>query len=209
MPVKYRVRAQVVDITIDKPQKNDSFLVDTNVWYWLTYTKASFSANPPKPYQVTAYSGYISNVIANGSMIYRIGASLPELAHSIEATEYEIYSRLCGISPPPQKKEFRHNNAGDRQVVISEIKAAWSQIRKIAPLIDMNVNEIGIDSAIKLIENYPIDGYDSFFADTIIKFKKFLITDDADFITIPNIYVFTANPLAIRLAKDSHNLITR
>jgi hypothetical protein len=43
MPVNYTVQADVVDITTDSPQKGDIFLVDTNIWYWLTYPQASSS----------------------------------------------------------------------------------------------------------------------------------------------------------------------
>lgn len=43
MAVNYIVQADVIDITVDSPQKGDIFLVDTNVWYWLTYPPASLS----------------------------------------------------------------------------------------------------------------------------------------------------------------------
>ena len=35
------IRADVVDISKDTPRNNENFLVDTNVWYWMTYSKAS------------------------------------------------------------------------------------------------------------------------------------------------------------------------
>jgi hypothetical protein len=44
MPVKYSIQANVIDITTDVPKASDKFLVDTNVWYWLTYPAASSSA---------------------------------------------------------------------------------------------------------------------------------------------------------------------
>lgn len=36
MSVNYTIRADVVDIRQDHPKPDDVFLVDTNVWYWLT-----------------------------------------------------------------------------------------------------------------------------------------------------------------------------
>lgn len=36
MAINYNVQADVIDIQRDQPQKTDTFLVDSNVWYWLT-----------------------------------------------------------------------------------------------------------------------------------------------------------------------------
>ena len=36
------IRADVVDISKDTPRNNENFLVDTNVWYWMTYSKEVF-----------------------------------------------------------------------------------------------------------------------------------------------------------------------
>lgn len=41
MPVNYIVQAEVVDIRSDAPKNEDIFLVDTNAWYWYTYTVES------------------------------------------------------------------------------------------------------------------------------------------------------------------------
>ncbi len=37
MPIRYDIKAKIVDITRDAPRPDDAFLIDTNVWYWLTY----------------------------------------------------------------------------------------------------------------------------------------------------------------------------
>ena len=52
MAINYTVQAEVVDISADTPKTEDAFLVDTNVWYWLTYSRASQSARPPAYYQI-------------------------------------------------------------------------------------------------------------------------------------------------------------
>jgi hypothetical protein len=46
MPINYNVQAEVIDLRFDTPQDDDMFLVDTKVWYWLTYTQASTYAVP-------------------------------------------------------------------------------------------------------------------------------------------------------------------
>lgn len=59
MGVNYTVQAEVVDIRSECPSKDDIFLVDTNVWYWYTYTNASISA---LNYQITEYPSYVASI---------------------------------------------------------------------------------------------------------------------------------------------------
>ncbi len=61
MTVNYTVKADVIDIMTDSPQKGDIFLVDTNIWYWLTYPQASSSLTA---YQST-YSNYITDTFTS------------------------------------------------------------------------------------------------------------------------------------------------
>ena len=89
MPVNYTVQAEVVDIRSDAPKNDDIFLVDTNAWYWYTYTNASISS---RSYQITEYPSYIAKAISATSLLLYCGLSLAELAHNIEQTEREIFS---------------------------------------------------------------------------------------------------------------------
>jgi len=93
MAVNYLIHADVIDIRQDVPKPDDIFFVDTNVWYWLAYTRASQST---QPYQIHAYPSYIGNAISVRSQLHRCGLSLAELAHLIEKTEWEIYIRSNG-----------------------------------------------------------------------------------------------------------------
>ena len=43
MTINLTVKATVVDIRADTPSYNDTFLVDTNVWYWMLYARASLA----------------------------------------------------------------------------------------------------------------------------------------------------------------------
>jgi len=40
MAVGYQVRAEVIDIRNDRPRASDAFLVDTHIWFWMTYSGA-------------------------------------------------------------------------------------------------------------------------------------------------------------------------
>ena len=201
MAVNYTVQAEVVDIRSDKPKKDDIFLVDTNVWYWLTYTQASQSA---LPYQITDYPTYISKALSKKSLLLYCGLSLSELAHNIEQTEREIFN--SNLRP----KEYRHNYPTERANVVAEIQAAWSQVTSIAVSTDITINEATTNTALTRFSTQPLDGYDLLILEAMEKAGIIqVITDDGDYITVPGIRVFTANQNAIAAASNQNKLLIR
>ena len=80
MAVNYDIQADVVDINADTPQASDVFLVDTNVWFWMTYSKSITVSNP---YQTNVYPDYINKALNAGSLLYRCNLSFAELTHLI------------------------------------------------------------------------------------------------------------------------------
>lgn len=58
MPISYAIQANIVQLATDSPRPSDTFLVDTNVWFWTTYTRAGLSSQPPRPYQLASYPAY-------------------------------------------------------------------------------------------------------------------------------------------------------
>jgi hypothetical protein len=60
MPINYQIAADVVDIQTDTPIKDGKFFIDTNVWFWMTYTQASNSA---RHYQITNYPLYVNSIL--------------------------------------------------------------------------------------------------------------------------------------------------
>lgn len=201
MAVNYTVRADVFDIQVDSPQQGDIFLVDTNVWYWLTYPPASLSA----PYQLS-YSSYITATITANATLCCSGLSLAELAHLIEREEQKLssYSSV-------KTKEYRHNYPSARAKVVSEVQAAWNQVKNIyALLITVTLDEATADAALTRFSTQCLDGYDLFILESMSQESLTkIITDDGDYVTVPGIQVFTANPGAIAAARNQGKLITR
>lgn len=201
MAVNYIVQAEVVDIRSDQPKKDDIFLVDTNVWYWLTYTKASTSANN---YQITYYPSYIAKAFSAQSLLLYCGLSLSELAHNIEQTEKQILS--SALKP----KEYRHNYPAERANVVAEIQAAWSQVTSIAVSTDITVDEATTNSALTRFSTQPLDGYDLLILEAMDKAGIVqVITDDGDYVTVPGIRVFTANQNVLTAAANQSKLLIR
>ncbi|MDF0551565.1 hypothetical protein [Kamptonema sp. UHCC 0994] len=201
MAVQYAVKAEVVNIQFDTPQKDDIFLVDTNVWYWLSYTKASTSA---LPYQINDYPAYLRKVISAQGLLLYCGLSLAELAHNIEQVERKIFSTTLNT------KEYRHNYSTERANVVAEVVAAWSQVTSIAVSTDVTVDETTTNASLTRFQTQLLDGYDLLILEAMDKAGIVqVITDDGDYVTVPGIKVFTANRNVITTARNQGKLITR
>lgn len=203
MAVSYTVYAEVVDITTDLPRCDDVFLVDTNVWYWMTYPNATSSI----PSQLADYPRYLNEALAAQAKIHHSGLSLAELAHLIEKTEREIYEAAAGAIKP---KEFRHNLSDKRCRVCAEIQAAWCQVTSLADPLTVTIDTRVTTDTLNRLHNEFVDGYDLFIlesmrANGIVQ----VITDDGDFVTVAGIQVFTANRNAIAAAESQGKLVDR
>lgn len=211
MVLTYCVRADVVDIRNDSPKPSDAFLVDTNVWYWMTYTRASQGRRPPTSSQAGEYPSYLNKALSVKASLRICLLTLPELANLIERTELDVHSRTFGLDKS-KLKEFRHNYSKERKQVVTEIRTAWAQIKSLATPIDMMVNEPFADAALGMCGTYPVNGYDLFILEALKRSglgTLQIITDDGDFVTVPGIVVFTSNRTAIQDAQAQGKLIGR
>jgi len=207
MPINYDIKSEVIDIKTDTPNSKDFFLVDTNVWYWLTYTRASQATQRPSPYQLTTYTTYIKKALSSKSKLFTCGLSLPELAHLIEKTEYEIHIRSHqGIN----KKEYRYNYPSCRNGVVQEISAAWAQVAAMSEPLKVLINEPVTNCALKRLKTEFTDGYDVFILEAIKQCKILqVITDDGDYSSVSGIKLFTAKPEILRVAQQQGKLVGR
>lgn len=206
MPVNYLIAADVVDITVDKPKKSDTFLVDSNVWFWYAYTKASMGS---PAYQISAYPGYLKQCMAVQSTLIKTGLSLSELAHIIERTELDIYSANTGFNKA-NRKEYRHNFPVERKNVVAEIESVWNQIDPIAIQMEVRVEESLTRTALSRLKRECLDGYDCLTVEALSKTAfSSVLTDDGDFATVKGLTVFTANRNVIQQAKSQGSLVVR
>ncbi|HEI6905125.1 TPA: PIN domain-containing protein [Yersinia enterocolitica] len=198
------ILANIYDISVDTPQKEEFFLVDTNVWYWMTYTKG---ITPSRPY-LSIYPKYLSNVIANDAVLLHSGLSLAELTHIIERTEREIHEKA--INKKIKTKEFRHDYPNERNTALSEIETSWLQVENLAVNIDINICTAVTNRCIQSLKTNTLDGYDLMILDSMSQNNiKNIITDDSDYVTVKDINVFTANTNVIKCAAAQGKLITR
>jgi hypothetical protein len=200
------IQADIIDIKTDTPQQSDIFFVDTNIWFWQTYTNAAFTA---KRYQITDYPNYINKTRQNGATLTYSGLTLAELAHIIEKTEYGIYVQSNGYL---HFKKYRHDYPTERANVVAEVQFTWRRIKKIAIPIDLTVDDATTDAAINRFTTQAVDGYDLLMLEAISKAGAGtvkIITDDMDYSVVPGIQVFTSNKYVIQDAAIQKKLVVR
>jgi len=207
-----KVQAEVIDITKDTPYSSDTFLVDTNVWLYLTYSNANFSTD--SNYQVILsrtianYTNYLGKIKKNEAVLAYSGLTLAELSHVIEKTECDIYNSQTGNSI--KLKDYRNDFPTERVNVVAEVQSVWEQVKSIGIAVNLNIDETVIVNLSTLFEQYPLDGYDLFLLETMKKegIDK-IITNDKDFCTVSGIKVFTSNQVVIAAAQTQNKLRTR
>lgn len=203
------VRAEVIDLRSDLPKPADVFVVDTNVWYWLTYPPATQSA---QPYQSQRYPNYLKRAKGIGAHLRYCGTVYAELAHLIETAEYRSFCARHGYQPNAQikSKDFRHNYLKERSDVQDEVGIAWGQVTSMADVAAIHLDAATIATTATLFEQVNLDGYDLIAVEAMRENGiKHIITDDKDFLTVPGIVVLTANNNAIQAAEAAGQLITR
>lgn len=203
--INYTISSEVIDITVDQPTSDDIFLVDTNVWYWLTYSRASMAPFPPNNHQTTHYPNYVAKALTAGAKLLWSGLSLSELAHVIEKTEREIFSQSISA------KVFRHNHNVERVNVVNEIQSVWGQVKSMAhPLENFTVDNYTTDNALSRIGNSKLDGYDAFIVNSLLDQGMVkVITDDGDYSSVPGLQVYTANYNVIQSSRSQGKAIVR
>jgi len=196
------ILANVYDIGKYSPTEQDCFLVDTNVWYWMTYTKGI----PPNRQYLNTYNNFINDSLANNAKLFHSGLSLAELSHIIEVTERKIHEAT--IKTNIATKDFRHNYAKERAAAMKEVETSWLQVKAIAPQVDLNICPKTTDSCLSKMTANTLDGYDLMIHESMITHGIVnIITDDSDYTSVPGINVFTFNKNVITVAAAQNKLM--
>ncbi len=208
MSVQYAIRADVVDIGQAVPRDSDCFLVDSNVWLWMTYSKAGHGGPGWRTALMAQYAAFVQGAVEGNARVCCCGLSLAEISHIIEKTEREIQEASTGNCIKP--KEYRHNHAGERTRVVAEIQAAWAQVTSLAAQLSVTIDSPITSAALNRLQTEKVDGYDLFILESMRNHGVVqVITDDGDFATVPGIQIFTVNRNVIQAARAQGRLITR
>jgi predicted nucleic acid-binding protein len=198
------VRAQIVDIRADTPKDSDVFLVDTNAWYWLFYSRASVSLSPAQ----ANYPGYLKAALSAKSMLHCYGLTFAELAHNIEKAEREIYADRANKTI--STKDYRYDYQNERRKVVTLISETWADVLSASTMLDLDMDNEFMRSAMTLFPSVGLDGYDLFMAEAALKAGVTqIVTDDGDYATVHGLTIFTANQRVIHAAQVAGKLVTR
>ena len=189
--------ARVFDIRHDTPRSNDKFLVDTNVWFWLTYPiiHTTFS-NRPSYYQIEHYPIYIEKIIDTDAQLFRCEFSFYELANIIEKSEWQIHEYSSkGLK---SKSEYR------------KAKKHFREIESVSTPIELSLSEFSTNQVLETMKNVTLNSFDFLFVQAAKRENNVsLLTNDPDFIKIPGITIFTANQKLIEQARVEGKLFSR
>jgi len=198
------VRAEIVDIRTDTPKVSDVFLVDTNAWYWLFYSRASVSCSTAQ----ANYPGYLKTALSAKSRLHCYGLTFAELAHNIEKAEREIYANLA--NKPISTKQYRYDCQSHRRKVVTLISDTWADVLTASTMLELDMHNEFMRSALTLFPSVGLDGYDLFMAEAALKAGVTqIVTDDGDYATVPGLTIFTANLRVIKAAEVAGKLLTR
>jgi hypothetical protein len=201
--INYVVKADVVDIQSDRPRPFDGLLIDSNIWFWMTYNGAGLGND----WRARAYPNYLRAARRVKVKIFRCGLSVAEIAHLFERIGYEIFSQT---HPGEDRKEFRCNYPAERASIVTDVQNAWRIVKSLAAPLDVNIDETITDAAVSRLHTQFLDGYDLFMVEAMSRAGiTQLLTDDGDYCTVPDIQVFTANRKVIEAARAVGKLLLR
>jgi predicted nucleic acid-binding protein len=203
--VLHPVRARVVDITRDCPRGGDRLYVDTNVWIKIAYSRTSAAEAKP-------YAAFVGAVLRAGAGLIAGQVAYAEIAKHIESTELNLWLARAGNTRPPHEmlKTFRADLA-ERKNVLAQIRGAWSQMNQMASLPAVCIEPGCLTGACDGLDAGDfLDGGDAIqLADARKSGLDQVLTADKDFVSVPGIFVFTANRLAVTEAAALGLLLQR
>lgn len=190
-------KANVIDIRKLRPEiiKNTTFAIDTNVLYWMHYTRCSETTCG---YQLNVYPNFIESLINNNNKLVTTIYNMTELLYIIENNEYDIYCIQNNKDNNFNKKRFR-TIVSERIKVKEELEAVVSQIKSLYEIKNFSIDILGLEDFVHNLDCHKCDDFDYL----IIKYLSNnninnIITDDADYTTMENINIYTANNNAFK-----------
>lgn len=177
-----------VDISLIKKQK---FGIDTNILYWMHYSKGALKSN----YQTSMYPSFISDLIKSDNKLYTTVYNLSELLYIIERNEFQQYRSKKKLDIT--KKEYR-DIVVERRLLKTEYESVLGQVKSIYNIHEFEINIVGVDDFTTNLNEHLCDNFDYHIINELkLQGINNYITDDSDFKSISDINLYTANPNVI------------
>lgn len=182
-------------IDVNKIPEHTKFAIDTNVLYWMHYSRCSTTG-----YQIVNYPQFISDLMSRHASFVTTSCNISELLSLVERKEYEIYRASNVVK---NIKEFRKIKS-ERINVQQELEIIMMQIESMYSIQDFNLDFSLLSKFVDDFTNNRCDTNDY----SILTYLKDagvnnVISDDGDFITYSGINVYTANENIINEAMNN------
>lgn len=202
-----KCKAKVYDLTnfkIEDIDKDNVIALDTNVLYWMHYTRCSIGENIS--YQTSIYPNVIEELIENDVKLVTTIYNLTELLYIIERHEFKIYNiNHENINP----KDFREL-ISERKNIKNELYTVTEQVKLAYEILEYPIKILGLDEFVNNFDEHSCDNFDYL----ILKHLKEnnitnILADDRDYVTIDGINLYTANRKSISKARRDKMLINK
>ena len=204
----YKINAKVIDIANDSPLKSDRFLVDTNVWLWMSYSNLQYVDNGPEHYQTEYYPNYLSQAMCIKAKLIKCELSFAEIAYRIENVERNLYEQ--SQAQKIDTKAYRYNYQKLRNDMLEELQGVMYSVNSMSEPLSVTIDDNSTSLSIGQLRTWLVDAYDLFIIQTMKQNSiTQIITDDGDFSTVSGLLVFTANRNVITAAKSQGKLLNR
>ncbi len=180
--------AHCVDIRRERFSSTDRLLLDTNVALDIA-TPLAIAARDER--RSNDYSTAIALAVAAGATISISVLSFFEIANVIERQTFR--ARSGAVPQGNDLKTFRRN-AQARREVVSSIRTTWSELASVATIVEAGIVSGLPFNVLDAMHETLLDGYDPLIVDAARTTRSTLVTHDADFATVANLIVMTANP---------------
>ena len=180
----------------------ENILVDTNAWLSTQYSQFSL---PGARHESANYADFLARCLNENCGLVRSAFSLPEIAHVIEAEELRVYNKRFRLDLDVKTARYETNF---RRKVVAEVLTTWEAVSTYSsPSEGLYVtNETVLDIKSRFGQ-YKLDGYDLFFLQEARETRiPSILTHDFDFLSVPDLRIYTGNPVAVEAAKKCGRL---
>ena len=187
---------KIIDINDFIPFDNQkAFFLDTNVLYWFSYPRYGITKKHVKQ-QATPYYDFIDNLVANGNPLFTSVYNITEMLHVIEKNEFDLFT----LNHPEADwtiKDFRKRSS-ERSQLKSNLSTALSNANNICKIINFNFTYNTMEQFVQDLEYHRCDTFDYAILKHCINDGKLnVVSDDNDFTTMEQIFLYTANPTSL------------
>lgn len=195
------IKANIHDLNNVENYDNKPFLVDTNIWLWLTYTKIMPTRSDLRN-KVIQYTDKIIEMQLNGAVLVYSALTFSEIATSIE--KQEMAEHIEGQNPDfnlneSKSKFFKvkkilRNDSALRNKVAMEVKSSLTQLTDVADRqADDNLTKFDFTKFADDLKETTLDGTDILLNNIGAQEGLNVITDDRDYGSVNGLNVFTLN----------------